>query len=177
MIRIHRVLTLEEYRANNKIVLLQSTFWRRANFRLFTSVLPVVGFIGLVPSFWFASHVWHESGNNAVTFGVACAICWLCIWFGAYPLFFRRKLAKLYGRQELNRPATIEISDRGIKTTIAERSETQFEWAFFSRYIESDEYFTIIQDKRLIFITIPKHSVAFEEQAELRTVLGAHLPA
>ena len=82
----------------------------------------------------------------------------------------------MYQRQDLDRPWSVELSDHGIKSTIPNRAETQFEWVYFDRYVETPSLFVIIEPKRLVFIPVAKDSLPVAEQTELRELLDTHLP-
>ena len=94
-----------------------------------------------------------------------------------HPLGFRRRLRKIYRRQELDQPWTIRLEATGIQSTVHGKADTRFEWAYFDRYVETADLFTLIQTKRPAFITLPKWALNSDEQAELRRLLRDHIPA
>lgn len=175
MIRVTRVLTFSEYVASNRIALLNSTLGRRFSTILWLNVMPFVSAATILLALWELNHLSAGSGNSAA-FIFWCGVIGGSLMSCLYPRIFRRKLTKMYKRQELDQPWTIRIDPAGIQSTVPGKCETRFEWAYFDRQVETPELFTLVQSKRLVFITLPKSSLSPDDQIELRKLLAAHIP-
>jgi hypothetical protein len=174
MIQVTRVLTFNEYVTSNRITLLHSTPSRRLAAIISLYVLPIVGVVGVVLTVWQMNRLWAGPGNGAA-FGFWSGVLggsFVCCF---YRRFYRRKLRRLYKQQELHEPWTISVDKTGVQSIIPGKADTRLEWAFFDRYVETPELFTLIQSKRPTFITLPKSVLGPDEQAELRQLLSDHV--
>jgi len=174
VIQVTRVLTFEEYVASNRIALLNSTLARRLQTLMWLNILPIVSAATILLTLWELNDLRAGSGNSSA-FIFWCGVLGASIMSCLYPWIFRRKLTKMYQRQELDRPWTIRIDPTGIQSTLPGKFDTRFEWAYFDRQVETSELFTLVQSKRLIFITLPKSSLSPDDQIELRKLLAAHI--
>ena len=171
MISVTRILPFELYAASNYLALRHGTLKHRFCYFTYLRFGPFLGVIGVPLAVWLMVLFWRLPGKHAGDFGLSCGLLWFAGYLLCYRWLFQRKMRKLYKLQELDLPWTVEVSHEGIHSVIQGRADTKFEWAFFDRFAESEQIFTLLKKERMIFLTIGKDSIQVEEQDRLRSLL------
>jgi hypothetical protein len=103
--------------------------------------------------------------------------CFFPLFLTLSPLLVRHNLRKQFRRSPvLSEVRTLDVDDTGLDFSSASASGRQM-WAVYSGFAEDKYNFLLVQQGSLIFVPIPKSGMSDSEQAELRSILAAHLPA
>jgi len=177
MVTITGALTFKQYMAANRFGMLHTTFGRKLYFIGIVYALPTLCIIGLPYSAWLHLEAWRSTGGQASLLddpGSLMFVLWLFFFFYRlviYPWRMRRR----YKQQDIDKPVTVEFSDQDVHVIIPHKADIRFEWAAFASFAEIPEIFLLFIKPRLVPVMAPFTNLTPAQQAELRTLLAAHL--
>jgi hypothetical protein len=149
--------------------------WQQVNFYVCVYVLFPGGLLSLPLLIWRACKVWSSPGDHGGSFGLLCGAVFAAGYYACWPLLFRRKIARLYDQQQLDREWELEFSDDCVRSKLLGLAESRLEWPYFQTFVETSDIFLLLRTRRLAFVTVSKASLDESQQAELRTLLKKHL--
>ena len=171
MVRTSRTLTLDEYRAINKLMLRNGSLGNRITLWLGLRILPILAIPGAV---WCAYILLFQRRPNEppgpLLFGLFFSVLMIL-----QPQFLRWKLKKLLAAQRLDRTWTIEASDDGVRSVLEDLYDTKFAWSYFDKVVEDNHYFLLVNSKRPAFISFAKAQITPSVLDELRGLAEIHV--
>ena len=142
-------------------------------------VAKLVFFLFLLPiASWalFALGIWSEVSTTR-EFGLrTIGPQWPLLLGMLFPLYWRWNLNRCFKRQVNNRENILVISDDGIFCEHKGFAKSEINWAAITETVEGSKVF-LLKLAKLRYIYVPKRVLTSEQQAELRILIAAHVPA
>jgi hypothetical protein len=173
MITVTGIPTFQQYLAASRYGMLHTTFRRKLYFIARVYALPILGLVGLPVMAWIHIEAWPDAWQY--TFDVPTELFLFCLFLLISPLFYRRAMRRRYTQQDVDKPVTVEFSEQGAHVIIPLKVDMRMEWAAFTAFAEIPHFFLLFTKPNQIPIMVPTDGVPPDQQAELRTLLAAHL--
>jgi len=175
VIQVRRILKIEEYIQSNRLACRSGTTSQRFQFFLCAWGLFPLGVVALPFLAWRLAAVWQLPGDQGTRVALLSGAIALAGYCAFWPLLYRRKVAKLYAQQQLDREWELEFSEECIRSKFVGLVESRLEWIYFQRFIETPKIFLVLRTKRPAFLTVSKETLNAKDVAALRALLASRL--
>jgi hypothetical protein len=162
-------VTLDDYRAGNRIMCLHTLPRRRRDYLFITRATPVLAVVLLAASAYLIFVAHQTRGPIIACLALAAAMIYS-------PIQYHLKIRRFYSQQKLGHPTDVVVTAEGMKFLRQDgAAETRYSWSIFDGWFESEEYLVLFPSQQA-FIPIPKRALTPEQQTELRALFAAHIP-